>query len=77
LPCPAVNHGIRGNPVLFDRSVFPEIMKISGDASARSVIEKNRHSLLEVTVEDAGVLVDVDTPSDCERASHRSIPGHK
>jgi molybdenum cofactor cytidylyltransferase len=64
-----VYHGVRGNPVLFDRSVFPELMRIRGDKGAKSVVERHRGSLREVPVEDRGVLVDIDTPSDYSKAT--------
>ena len=60
--------GVRGNPVLFDRSLFPEIKRIRGDKGAKSVVERHRESLREVAVEDSGVLIDVDTPSDYSKA---------
>jgi molybdenum cofactor cytidylyltransferase len=59
-----VYRGVRGNPVLFDRSLFSEIKRIRGDRGARSVVERHRDRLLEVAVEDEGVLFDIDTPSD-------------
>jgi molybdenum cofactor cytidylyltransferase len=61
--------GQRGNPVLFSRSVFPEIMKIDGDRGAKSVIDAHGNEVLEVEVRDAGVILDVDTPSDLRRAA--------
>jgi molybdenum cofactor cytidylyltransferase len=64
-----VYKGRRGNPVLFDRRIFAQIMRISGDEGAKSVIEKNRSALLEVTVEDQGVLTDIDTPDDYKEAT--------
>ena len=66
-----VYHGVRGNPVLFDKSVFPEIKRIRGDRGAKSVVERHRDSLKEVPVEDRGVLVDIDTPSDYSKAKSR------
>ena len=59
-----VYHGQRGNPVLFDRRIFPQIMKIEGDAGAKSVVQRNETSLREVAVEDQGILFDIDTPAD-------------
>jgi len=61
--------GTRGNPVLFDRSLFPQIERISGDVGAKSVVQKNEADVLEVEVADKGVLVDIDTPSDLGRES--------
>ena len=60
--------GRRGNPVLFDRSLFPQIMKIRGDVGAKSVVEDNKDAILEVPVEDEGVVVDLDTPKDYRAA---------
>ena len=59
----------RGNPVLFAREVFPEVMRIGGDRGAKSVVEAHEDSLLEVRVEDGEGIIDVDTPADYERAS--------
>jgi len=63
-----VCQGRRGNPVLLDRALFPEVMKIQGDKGARSVIAANQESVKEVTVSDEGVLLDVDTESDLRKA---------
>jgi molybdenum cofactor cytidylyltransferase len=63
--------GARGNPVLFDKSVFPQIEKIRGDIGAKSVIQKNPADVLEVEVPDRGVLIDIDTPSDLNRRNVR------
>lgn len=60
-------HGVRGNPVLFDKSVFPQIARIRGDMGAKSVVQENAADVLEVDVPDEGVLVDIDTPSDLAR----------
>jgi len=62
-----VNGGRRGNPVLFDRSVFQELEGISGDVGAKTVVKENAAKVLEVEVDDEGVLRDIDTPSDLKR----------
>jgi molybdenum cofactor cytidylyltransferase len=59
--------GARGNPVLFDKGVFPQMATIRGDTGAKSVVQKNAADVLEVEVPDMGVLVDIDTPSDLDR----------
>ena len=64
-----VYNGRRGNPVLFDRTIFPQIMKIRGDVGAKSIVEMNKDLVVEVTVPDEGVLIDLDTPQD-----YREIP---
>lgn len=60
--------GRRGNPVLFDRRLFPRVMGVKGDVGAKSVVEDNEDVLLEVPVEDRGVSVDIDTPTDYAEA---------
>jgi len=76
------HRGARGHPVLFARSVFPQIARIRGDKGAKSVVQKNATDVLEVEVPDRGVLVDIDTPSDLievrrrkSRAQARRSPG--
>ena len=79
--------GSRGNPVLFDKSAFPQILSIRGDTGAKSVVQKNAADVLEVEVSDVGVLVDIDTPSDLigmmsvrrkrSRARDRRSPGRQ
>lgn len=66
-----VHEGTRGNPVLFARTAFPEVMKVMGDAGAKSVASAYGDRVLEVPIEGDEVLFDVDTPSDYERASSR------
>ncbi len=54
--------GQRGNPVLLDRRIFTRVMQLSGDTGARALLAKADLDVLEVSVEDAGILLDVDTP---------------
>ena len=56
----------RGNPVLFDKSFFSQIVRIRGDIGAKSVVQRNAADVLEVEVPDKGVLVDIDKRSDLE-----------
>ncbi|MDV3277086.1 MAG: nucleotidyltransferase family protein [Nitrososphaerales archaeon] len=63
-----VHAGTRGNPILFDRKMFPEILRLHGDEGAKRVVELYEEDVLEVKVEDEGILVDVDTPADLKTA---------
>ncbi|MGD9920818.1 MAG: NTP transferase domain-containing protein [Pseudorhodoplanes sp.] len=54
--------GKRGNPVLWSRRFFPELMSLSGDVGARYLIEKYSEAVAEVPASGAGALTDVDTP---------------
>ena len=51
----------RGNPVLFARRLFPELLTIRGDEGARAIINAHRAELHTVPV-DESVFFDVDTP---------------
>jgi molybdenum cofactor cytidylyltransferase len=56
--------GQRGNPVLWAMRFFPEMMQISGDVGARALLETHADAICPVQMEDAGVLVDIDTPEE-------------
>ncbi len=43
-----VYSGTPGNPVIFRRTVFPELLKITGDRGARDVIQQKRDAVLRV-----------------------------
>lgn len=59
--------GFRGNPVLLERSVFPELMSLTGDIGCRAIFGAHTENILKVPVEDIGVLLDVDTQADLDR----------
>lgn len=54
--------GKRGNPVLFDRRFFAEMMAQTGDRGARDVIRAHEDVVVEVDMPDAACLGDIDTP---------------
>ncbi|HVT50017.1 MAG TPA: molybdopterin-binding/glycosyltransferase family 2 protein [Dongiaceae bacterium] len=54
--------GKRGNPVLFDRRYFAEMLALEGDVGARHLIGAHDDQVAEIAVEDAGIFTDVDTP---------------
>lgn len=59
--------GQRGNPVLFARAVFPELLAIQGDQGARSVLAADRSRIQIVAFDDPRPLADIDTPEEYER----------
>jgi len=59
--------GRHGNPVLFDRALFPELAAVEGDRGGRLLLSKYHEQVAQVEVEDAALLVDVDTYRDYER----------
>ncbi len=54
--------GQRGNPVLWSRRFFPDLMAIEGDVGARQLIGRYGEAVVEVPVTGKGALRDVDTP---------------
>jgi molybdenum cofactor cytidylyltransferase len=59
--------GQRGNPVLFARTIFPELLAVQGDQGARSVLAANRERVALVPFDDARPLADIDTPEEYAR----------
>ena len=51
---------IRGNPVLFDKLYFKDLMKIEGDEGARILIKKHPEIFFNLTVLDQGIIKDID-----------------
>ena len=62
-------NGRRGNPVLLDRTLFPQLLALTGDAGARGVLQDLGDRLVLIESPDDGVLFDVDEPSDLTRQS--------
>jgi len=56
----------RGNPVLFGREMFPELLELSGDQGARSIIERDPGRVTLVDF-DFPMPHDLDTPEDYGR----------
>jgi molybdenum cofactor cytidylyltransferase len=54
--------GKRGNPVVWSRRFFPELMAVEGDVGARYLIGRYAEAVAEVPVSGTAVLTDVDTP---------------
>jgi molybdenum cofactor cytidylyltransferase len=62
--------GFRGNPVLLDRSVFSEVMALSGDIGCRAIFGNHLEGIVKVPVEDVGILLDLDSKDDFERLQY-------
>jgi molybdenum cofactor cytidylyltransferase len=63
-----VSDGRRGNPVLWSRRFFKELMTLDGDIGARHLIAKHGEAVAEVPVEGHGAFLDIDTPQALEAA---------
>ena len=64
--CVATRHGRRGNPVLWARRFFPEMMTLQGDAGAKPLMTAYDELVCEVEAGDDGPLIDIDTPQALE-----------
>jgi molybdenum cofactor cytidylyltransferase len=58
--------GFRGNPVLLDRSVFPEVMALDGDIGCRAIFGNHIGGIAKLPVDDVGILLDIDRRDDFE-----------
>lgn len=59
--------GFRGNPILLDRSVFPELRHLQGELGCRSIFGSHTENIHKLRVHDPGILLDVDTLEDFRR----------
>jgi len=62
--CPIVN-GKKGHPVLFDKSLFGEILSLEKDQFLRDVIHRHKGSLRVIDSDD-WAITDIDTPESLE-----------
>jgi molybdenum cofactor cytidylyltransferase len=58
--------GRRGNPVLFDRVMFSELLAVQGDRGGRLLVERHRDEVERVDLQDPAVIMDIDSPQDYE-----------
>ena len=70
----AQHRGRRGHPVAFAAELYSELILLDGDDGARRVLA--RYPSHGIEVDDPGVLLDVDTPSDLDllKASIVALP---
>ena len=54
--------GQRGNPVVWSRRFFPDLMAVEGDVGARYLIGRYTEAVAEVPLSGKAALTDVDTP---------------
>jgi molybdenum cofactor cytidylyltransferase len=54
--------GRRGNPVLWSRRFFEELMTLEGDVGARHMIARHAEAVVEVEADGQSAFLDIDTP---------------
>jgi molybdenum cofactor cytidylyltransferase len=60
--------GKQGNPMLWGKEFFPEMMAITGDVGARHLAGKHADRVAEVEMADDAVLRDFDTTDALKKA---------
>jgi len=60
--------GKRGHPTYFPRRFFKDILEAPLDIGARYVLKQRKEEILEIPVDDEGILLDIDTRSDFFKA---------
>lgn len=58
--------GRRGNPILFDRSLFTELRQVGGDTGGKPVLLRHKDRAERVIVSDKAILQDFDRAEDLE-----------
>jgi molybdenum cofactor cytidylyltransferase len=64
----------RGNPVILSRRLFPQVMRLTGDKGARSILKRCRGPVRLVPVADRAVLLDIDRREDWMALRKDSAP---
>lgn len=62
--CRPVQGGRPGNPVLWPKDLFREMMAIEGDTGARGLLKRYPERIAAVETGDDAIHFDVDTPDD-------------
>jgi len=59
--------GVEAPPMLYDRSLFPELLALEGDGCGKRVVKRHRAESLQVPW-PASALADLDVPADVDAA---------
>lgn len=62
-----MHNGQRGNPVLWPRRCFSQMLDLTGDQGARSLLHQPDQHILACKLNDAAILTDIDTPQDLHK----------
>jgi molybdenum cofactor cytidylyltransferase len=70
-PVVSATYGGRpGHPRLFDRSLLPDLLRLTGDTGARDLLAIHPDRVHRVEVGDLGSDTDIDVEADLERVGH-------
>jgi len=65
--CVPVFKGKRGNPTIFNRVLYDQLMAIEGDIGARDIIQANPERVLYIELDDPLCFFDIDSQKDFEK----------
>ena len=66
--------GRRGNPILWSRQFFAEMLTLTGDQGARRLVEDHADLVAEIEMDSDAVLIDIDTPEALAQLRERVKP---
>lgn len=64
---PQTPDGRQGNPVLWPRHLFADLIKLDGPTGGKAILEQHADEAIAVPVLDTGAALDIDTVEDMER----------
>jgi molybdenum cofactor cytidylyltransferase len=62
--------GQRGHPVIFPSRMYAELLAAPEDVGARAVVQAHAGDVIEVPVEEEGILLNLNDPESLKRASN-------
>ena len=65
------HQGRHGHPVIFSRAVFDDLRRANPREGAKAVLRAHAGGIVDVDVDDPGVLADIDTPDAYREAFGR------
>lgn len=70
-----VYRGRRGHPVLIGVRYLGEALQLQGDVGARQILINHPEDILEIDVDQDGILKDIDTPEEYQQYRRWAGPG--
>jgi molybdenum cofactor cytidylyltransferase len=70
-----VHEGRQGNPVIWPRRLFSELLQLDGDAGAKRLIAMHGDEVREIDLTSDAIFADVDTPDALARARGQTPRG--
>jgi molybdenum cofactor cytidylyltransferase len=71
-----MHQGRAGNPILWSRRYFPDILDLIGDSGARALLKRHEEHVAEVEIGDDAVLRDFDTVDSLASLPNRLRPAN-